>query len=376
MSGKSSDRSNHRKNATTKPEVPKYHNHRDVMPGADLWTDGLICGFEYVRGRRKMQKQKTTSKFPYSRKFESDDLEKQTITHGEADASVQNGIHNPHCPYHTEWGSYHFSTLDGSIDNQTCKMEQFHESRWVPIGWTRISELVQEVQVDVDWESQQFEFLDTEDDITVAELAAPYWERPVGPVWWCHVDASHQNIISWLGNAQWLHPAVSIALRDESRLISERMKYLLYEVPVRVAGGLLFELLGQSAGDPLDDEDDIPVVLRSWQAQNFLVTVMHVKGSTSNVNVLGVMEVQELLIAGGYNAPKTVHEVIAHLACRLARWDDRFFRKSIFGTADEVELKFVNRSLESSGHSMQGRRSYLSFYNSYVGMQLEAYWKL
>lgn len=64
------------------------------------------------------------------------------------------------------------------------------------------------------------------------------------------------------------------------------------QVPVRVAGGLLFEILGQSAGDPLNEEDDIPVVLRSWQAQNFLVTAMHVKGSTSNVNVLGVMEVQ------------------------------------------------------------------------------------
>ena len=32
---------------------------------------------------------------------------------------------------------------------------------------------------------------------------------------------------------------------------------------------------------------------------------------------------QEILIAGGYNAPRTIHEVIAHLACRLARWDDR-----------------------------------------------------
>lgn len=27
----------------------------------------------------------------------------------------------------------------------------------------------------------------------------------------------------------------------------------------------------------------------------------------------------------------------------MARWDDRLFRKSIFGAADEVELKFVNR---------------------------------
>jgi hypothetical protein len=32
---------------------------------------------------------------------------------------------------------------------------------------------------------------------------------------------------------------------------------------------------------------------------------------------------QEMLAAGGTNMPRTAHEVIAHLACRLARWDDR-----------------------------------------------------
>lgn len=54
----------------------------------------------------------------------------------------------------------------------------------------------------------------------------------------------------------------------------------------------MFELLGQSAGDPYVDEDDIPVVLRSWQAQNFLITALHVKGSASSINVLGITEVQ------------------------------------------------------------------------------------
>lgn len=67
---------------------------------------------------------------------------------------------------------------------------------------------------------------------------------------------------------------------------------LAIQVPVRVAGGLLFELLGQSVGDPFREEDDIPIVLRSWQAQKFLITVMHVKGSASNINVLGITEVQ------------------------------------------------------------------------------------
>lgn len=137
------------------------------------------------------------------------------------------------------------------------------------------------------------------------------------------------------------------------------------QVPVRVSGGLLFELLGQSAGDPFVGEDDVPVVLRSWQAQNFLVSALHVKGSASNINVLGIAEVQvrtcsatcpffvplflstansvpvfmlrlfssschflfasdqEMLAAGGYNVPQTIHEVIALLACRLAKWDDR-----------------------------------------------------
>uniref|UniRef100_A0A0D3EQX3 Magnesium transporter n=1 Tax=Oryza barthii TaxID=65489 RepID=A0A0D3EQX3_9ORYZ len=117
------------------------------------------------------------------------------------------------------------------------------------------------------------------------------------------------------------------------------------KVPVRVAGGLLFELLGQSVGDPARDEEDIPIVLRAWQAQNFLITALHVKGSAPNVNVIGVTEVQELLSACGSTgtAPKNIQEVIAHLASRLARWDDRLWRKYVFGAADEIELKFVNR---------------------------------
>ncbi|KAH7844783.1 hypothetical protein Vadar_031617 [Vaccinium darrowii] len=91
----------------------------------------------------------------------------------------------------------------------------------------------------------------------------------------------HPFIDTWLRHAQWLHHAISIALRDESWLISDRMKHLLYEVPVRVAGGLLFELLGQSAGDPFVEEDDITIMFCSWQAQDFLITALHVKGPAS-----------------------------------------------------------------------------------------------
>ncbi|XP_010508491.1 PREDICTED: uncharacterized protein LOC104785064 [Camelina sativa] len=271
-----------------------YHN---------LWTNGLICAFEFCQG--------------HHRKINSTNA---VLGHPSLTMNKQN------CE------SDHFGSGE----------EGSSRSYWRGIGWDRISELVKTVQVDNDWKFQNFD----EDKATVAELAAPYWERPLdGPTWWCHVDPTHPGIASWLRNAHWLHPAVSLALRDETKLISDRMKHILYEVPVRVAGGILFELLGQSAGDPFIEEDDIPIVLRSWQAQNFLVTALHVKGSALNISVLGITEIQEMLIAGGACIPRTIHELIAHLACRLARWDDRLFRKYIFGAADEVELMFMNKRL-------------------------------
>ena len=104
------------------------------------------------------------------------------------------------------------------------------DHKWVPIGWSRIAELVQMVQSDSSWESELTEFSDSEDDYTVADLAAPYWQRPVGPTWWCHVIAGHPSIDAWLNSAHWMHPAIRTALRDESKLISDRMKYLFYEV--------------------------------------------------------------------------------------------------------------------------------------------------
>ncbi|CAK9146291.1 unnamed protein product [Ilex paraguariensis] len=334
------------------PENHKSNYSKDVMPGSELWTDGLICAFEFVRGHRKSIRTKPYSEIQSSLQYDGGHTKKQVPTPGVTEASVfklknRDGVLES-SPV-TELGNHRITPPDDIIDSHASQCDHFHTmdrfegSHWIPIGWARIHELVQTVQVDSGWASQRFDFMDDEDDLTVADVAAPYWERPAGPVWWCHVAAGHPFIDAWLRNAQWLHPAVSVALRDESCLISERMKYLLYEVPVRVAGGLLFELLGQSAGDPFVDEDDIPIVLRSWQAQNFLISVLHIKGSASCVNVLGITEIQELLSGGGYNTPKTIHEVIAHLASRLARWDDRLFRKSIFGAADAVELKFMNR---------------------------------
>lgn len=330
-------------NGTKNRENHKQQLSRDVMLGSELWTDGLLCAFEFVRGQRKTNGARATEHYA-AREPKKPPLYKYGASNVSPQDVDKDHFIEPH--YTTESAYVDIRNADGQSYQQDYPYQSQERSPgnyWIPIGWSRISELLQTVHIDSGWASQPVDLSDEEDDVTVADVAAPYWQSPVGPTWWCHVAAGHPSINAWLSNAQWLHPAISIALRDESKLISERMKHLLYEVPVRVAGGLLFELLGQSVGDPYVEEDDIPAVIRSWQSQNFLLTSLHVKGSASNINVIGIAEVQELLAAGSSNVPRTIHEVVALLACRLARWDDRLYRKYIFGAADEAELKFMNR---------------------------------
>ncbi|KAL1320527.1 uncharacterized protein LOC107638787 isoform X1 [Arachis ipaensis] len=334
-----------------KSESNSTYNTGESNPGNNLWTDGLICAFEFVQGRKKPIKHRSPLKISDKLNLDVHQCKRSSSSEGLTHAA-SGRPDKDNLSHHSSVNSLRDSSLGASDDDKESQVSQggqfnaagkYEGGHWVPIGWKRILQLIQTVQVDADWGYHQIEIEDQEDEVTVADLAAPYWEYPAGPIWWCHVCAGHPNVEAWLINAKWLHPAVSLALRDESKLISEKMKHLFYEVPVRVAGGLLFELLGQSAGDPFNEEDDIPVVVRSWQAQKFLLTAMHIKGSVSRINVLGITEVQELLSAGGYNMPRTAHDIIAHLACRLSRWDDRLFRKSIFGAADEIELKFMNK---------------------------------
>ncbi|KAH7857675.1 hypothetical protein Vadar_015247 [Vaccinium darrowii] len=115
--------------------------------------------------------------------------------------------------------------------------------------------------------------MDDEDDLTVADLEAPYWERPVS------LDNEQQvKRITLL--AQQMK---RILLLAQSNFVAVGVGYVFYliKVPVRVAGGLLFGLLGQSAGDPFVEEDDITITFRSWQTQNFLIIALHVKGPAS-----------------------------------------------------------------------------------------------
>jgi hypothetical protein len=201
-----------------KPDLGKEH-----VPGNELWNDGLICAFELVKGHRKL-------------------VHHRSLPMQEIGAALQTKKHvgrNGHhvttpTPNESNVGEIPCSTEFG-IDPFVVKDKPAHpaeilDHKWVPIGWSRIAELVQRVQSDASWENEQVLISDSEDDYTVADVAAPYWQRPGGPTWWFHVTAGHPSVDAWLSSAHWMHPAIRTALRDENRLISDRMKYLLYEV--------------------------------------------------------------------------------------------------------------------------------------------------
>ncbi|XP_059075130.1 uncharacterized protein LOC131875120 [Cryptomeria japonica] len=334
------------------PDDIKTSHHKDGAKGSELWTDGLLCAYELLSGNKKKSRDRLRSKNQIApekiaqditriRQSDPNNLSKTNLSRDsklEETTIVSTDREDPQPSLlnieETAGNKGMVMPRESQIARKNRNVDTFQECSWVPIGWSRLLELVQMVQVDTEWTSQPIEYIEEEDTRTVADVAAPYWQRPAGPTWWCHVMVGHPKIDSWLKNSQWLHPKISTALRHENQLISERMKHLLYEVPVRVAGGLLFELLGQTVGDPQIEEDDIPIVLRSWQAQNFLVTALHVKGTVPYLNVLGIIEVQDLLLAGGATAPKTAHELIANLASRLARWDDRCFSLFFFKNSE------------------------------------------
>lgn len=177
-----------------KQDIPQIQSCKDKIPGGEFWNDGLICAFEFVYVPRRSRLSET---------IQTKDTGNSTLNNKSEPHNVHNG------------------------DRERVPIR----SHWRPIGWARISELIQTVEVEREWNSMESHGLsDEESEVTVADIASPCWERPVGPTWWCHVDAGHPFISAWLSSAQWLHPAISIALREENKLISERMKYLLYEV--------------------------------------------------------------------------------------------------------------------------------------------------
>lgn len=231
MSGMGEERSS--QNGKTKMvENNRIHCSKDAMSGSQLWIDGLICAFEFIRPAKRSVVPKSAPSIKPSRRLDEFSVKDQMHYDGGTESKPQISLLESEPLLELEAQKGGSSNVDGqkSRPGGVHPIERCEGSCWVPIGWARISELIRTVQADEEWANQHFEFVDGEDDITVADLAAPYWERPVGPTWWCHLSAGHPNVEAWLNAAQWLHPAIRTALRDESRLISERMKHLLYEV--------------------------------------------------------------------------------------------------------------------------------------------------
>jgi hypothetical protein len=198
---------------------------KEASPLADLWTGGLVCAFEFVRGHgfASPPNLSRNNSSQYPKDLSAMDRKKLPIVKL-TDVSRQQSV----------------CSENGEEPTPQCKQHGKAapaESYWAPIGWRRIEELVEMVEGDyAAWDGQGMSGLvDCGDDgqccdITVADVAAPYWQRPAGPTWWCHVTAGHPAVDAWLAGARWLHPAIRVALRDESMLISEKMKHLLYEV--------------------------------------------------------------------------------------------------------------------------------------------------
>lgn len=221
------NRENHSVSQESNSKKLESKNHSG-SPKSDLWTDGLICAFEFIRGAKKHIDSKPVNGLP------SKQLDKGYLKQEDGPTRITSpGFgQNPFVESYEvdDLRSRSTSSLDFKDGHvlPTGQVERYEGSRWVPIGWARISELIQMVQVNAEWPN--LELMDDEEDVPVTDLAAPYWERPGGPTWWCHVIAGHSSVEAWLKTATWLHPAISLALRDESKLISERMRHLLYEV--------------------------------------------------------------------------------------------------------------------------------------------------
>ncbi|MCO5611264.1 hypothetical protein L7F22_065516 [Adiantum nelumboides] len=230
----------------TSMKAQKSNHSKHGAPVANqLWVDGLLCAYEFIPGPKNNVK--VGGKLDRRGGFFEGSLDAElTLKSSEHALLPESAMHQPtskppdddkivqHSPHSSFFGqepdkeNVH-SELNTNLPPPVGPT--LEGSHWKPIGWARLGELVQSVQIDAQWGSSEQLYVSDEYGVTAADLAAPYWEPKAGPTWWCNVLAGHPYVESWLANSQkWLHPAVSEALRDESKLISERMKHLYYEV--------------------------------------------------------------------------------------------------------------------------------------------------
>lgn len=187
-----------------KHDYQKNHRNRNEAIGGDIWKDGLISGFEYVKGQRKTVQQKSDAKF-WSKQYAPKEASRKRSNGNEPDIYFAENVNSNNLAKSPPLIESALRVKDAVNENKFSRNlnngEEFPRNCWKPIGWDRVSELVRTLQVDDGWASQPIELTENEDDVTVTDLATPYWERAVGPTWWCHVAADHPSINAWLSNA-------------------------------------------------------------------------------------------------------------------------------------------------------------------------------
>ncbi|WOL14605.1 hypothetical protein Cni_G23385 [Canna indica] len=139
----------------------KAHTVKDGTPWTDLWIDGLICAFEFVRVHKSASTEKCIAN-THSTHSKNNLNTKKQVSKSESDAiSVQYLDESEFIclmsPNHND------ATLDpdgvsqsNDSKGKTKRIRGIQGGHWVPIGWARISELVQMVQVDASWSSQKY----------------------------------------------------------------------------------------------------------------------------------------------------------------------------------------------------------------------------
>jgi len=105
-----------------KPDSHKNHSNKDDQLRNDLWTDGLICAFEFIRGRKKPISSRSGSKIPSTEHIDGEYSMMHVPEHGQAEVSSPSLDKNKLI----DLSSNETSSFDNYKYSQMHQSSQFH----------------------------------------------------------------------------------------------------------------------------------------------------------------------------------------------------------------------------------------------------------
>lgn len=93
-------------NGMKNQENHKQQLSRDVTLGSELWTDGLLCAFEFVRGQQKTNESRSTFQNRSARNYAAREPKKPPLSKSRASYSSPQDVDKDQFiePYYTESG--------------------------------------------------------------------------------------------------------------------------------------------------------------------------------------------------------------------------------------------------------------------------------